>query len=199
MDRASAIHIVYPGCCPHVGDVRTNQPGPDRLPYCRTLLANESWIDRKGANDRDRGNLLLAIRFCSHPVVGVLGTETLTLAYLHRALDLSWFRSAGQRSKSCPVLLSYSWRRSLAKSSAPRPSASRPLYRGSRHARNFCCLGDSIFSGIIFRLAFASLVTRSGGRISRRRRQIRGLVTKLPPRLRLSTSLGTTSPVYSIE
>src|SRR5437868_11375216 len=30
-------------------------------------------------------------------------------AYLRRALDLSWFRPAGERSKSRPVLLSYRW------------------------------------------------------------------------------------------
>jgi hypothetical protein len=43
-----------------------------------------------------------------------------------------------------------------------------------------CCLVDSVLSGITLSLAFASLVTRSGGRISRRRRQIRGLVTNFP-------------------
>jgi len=96
-------------------------------------------------------------------------------------------------------LLSYRWRRSLAKSSPPRPNSPGALHWSRGNARNFCDLADSVLSGVTFSVAFASLVTRSGGRISRRRRQIRGLVTKLPPRLRLSTSLGTTSPVYSIE
>ena len=120
-------------------------------------------------------------------------------AYLRRALDLSWFRPAGERSKSRPVLLSYRWRRSLAKSSPPRPNSPGALHWSRGNARNFCDLADSVLSDVTFSVALASLVMRSGGRISRRRRQIRGLVTKLPPRLRLSTSLGTTSPVYSIE
>jgi len=132
-------------------------------------------------------------------VVAALGTKALPQAYLRRALDLSWFRPAGERSKSRPVLLSYRWRRSLAKSSPPRPNSPGALHWSRGNARNFCDLADSVLSGVTFSVAFASLVTRSGGRISRRRRQIRGLVTKLPPRLRLSTSLGTTSPVYSIE
>src|SRR5437762_4005900 len=199
MDRAFAICVIHSGRCPHSGDVRTKQPGPNWFLYCGALLANKSWSDRKGANDRDRGDLLFTIRLCSHSVFAALGTKTLTLPYLRRALDLSWFRPAGERSKSRPVLLSYRWRRSLAKSSPPQPNSPGALHWSCGNARNFCDLADSVLSGVTFSVAFASLVTRSGGRISRRRRQIRGLVTKLPPRLRLSTSLGTTSPVYSIE
>ena len=199
MDRASAIRIIHSGRCPYLGDGRTNQPWPNRFIHRTTLLANESWTDRKGANDRNRGDLLFTIRLCSHSVVAALGTKALILAYLRRALDLSWFRPAGERSKSRPVLLSYRWRRSLAKSSPPQPNSPGALHWSCGNARNFCDLADSVLSGVTFSVAFASLVTRSGGRISRRRRQIRGLVTKPTPRLRLSTSLGTTSPVYSIE
>src|SRR6266516_7002114 len=199
MDRAFAIRVVHSGRCPHPGDVRTNQPGPNWFLYCGALLANESWTDRKGTNDRDRGDLLFTILLCSHSVVAVLGTKAFRLAYLRRALDLSWFRPAGERSQSRPVLLSYRWRRSLAKSSPARPNSPRALHRSRSNARNFCNLADSVLSGVTFSVTFASLVTGSSGRIPRRRRQIRGLVTKLPPRLRLSTSLDTTSPVYSIE
>src|SRR6266513_2790195 len=199
MDRASAIRIIHSGRCPYPGDGRTNQPWPNRFLHRSILLANESWTDRKGANDRDRGDLLFNIRLCSHSVVAVLGTKALRLAYLRRALDLSWFRPAGERSKSRPVLLSYRWRCSLAKSSPARPNSPHALHRSRVNARNFRGLADSVLSGVTFPVTFASLVTGSGGRIPRRRRQIRGLVTKLPPRLRLSTSLDTTSPVYSIE
>src|SRR5437773_5638789 len=199
MDRASAIHIVYPGRCPDVGNTGASKPWANRFLHRRPLLDNESWTDRKGTNDRDRGNLLFTIRLCSHSVVAVLGTKALRLAYLRRALDLSWFRPAGERSQSRPVLLSYRWRRSLAKSSPARPNSPRALHRSRSNARNFCNLADSVLSGVTFSVTFASLVTGSSGRIPRRRRQIRGLVTKLPPRLRLSTSLDTTSPVYSIE
>src|SRR5436190_1768147 len=101
MDRASAIRIIHSGRCPYLGDGRTNQPWSNRFLHRSTLLANESWTDRKGANDRDRGDLLFTIRLCSY----------------------------------------------------------------------------SVLSGVTFSVAFASLVTRSGGRISRRRSQIRGLVT----------------------
>ncbi len=103
MDRASAIRIIHSGRCPYPGDGRTNQPWPNRFLHRTTLLANESWTDRKGANDRDRGDLLFTIRLCSHSVVAALGTKALILAYLRRALDLSWFRPAGERSKSRPV------------------------------------------------------------------------------------------------
>ena len=58
-------------------------------------------------------------------------------AYLRRALDLSWFRPAGERSKSRPVLLSYRWRRSLAKSSPPRPNSPDALHWSRGNARNF--------------------------------------------------------------
>src|SRR6266566_7911201 len=90
MDRAFAICVIHSGRCPHSGDVRTKQPGPNWFLYCGALLANKSWSDRKGPNDRDRGDLLFTIRLCSHSVVAVLGTKALTLAYLRRALDLSW-------------------------------------------------------------------------------------------------------------
>src|SRR6266513_3307122 len=180
MDRASAIRIIHSGRCPYPGDGRTNQPWPNRFLHRSILLANESWTDRKRANDRDRGDLLFTIRLCSHSVVAALGTKALTLAYLRRALDLSWFRPDGERSKSRPVLLSYRWRRSLAKSSPPRPNSPGALHWSRGNARNFCDLADSVLSGVTFSVAFASLVTRSGGRISRRIRQIRGLVTKLP-------------------
>src|SRR6266568_2401171 len=167
MDRTSAIRIIHSGRCPYPGDGRTNQPWPNRFLHRSTLLANESWTDRKGANDRDRGDLLFTIRLCSHSVVAALGTKALTLAYLRRA---------------------------LAKSSPPRPNSPGALHWSRGNARNFCDLADSVLSDVTFSVAFASLVMRSGGRISGRRRQIRGLVTKLPPRLSLSTSLGTTSP-----
>ena len=137
MDRASAIRIIHSGRCPYPGDGRTNQPWPNRFLHRTTLLANESWTDRKGANDRDRGDLLFTIRLCSHSVFAALGTKTLTLPYLRRALDLSWFRPAGERSKSRPVLLSYRWRRSLAKSSPPRPNSPDALHWSRGNARNF--------------------------------------------------------------
>src|SRR5438067_323059 len=199
MDRASAIRIIHSGRCPYPGDGRTNQPWPNRFLHRSTLLANESWTDRKGANDRDRGDLLFTIRFCSHSVVAVLGTKGLVLAYLRRALDLSWFRPAGQGPQSRPVFLSYRWGCSLANSPPPRLNSPRALHRSRGNARNFRCLADSVLLGVTFSVSLASLVTGSVGRIPRRRRQIRRLVTKLPPRLRLSTSLGTISPVYSIE
>ena len=69
MDRASAIRIIHSGRCPYPGDGRTNQPWPNRFLHRSTLLANESWTDRKGANDRDRGDLLFTIRLCSHSVL----------------------------------------------------------------------------------------------------------------------------------
>src|SRR6266496_871110 len=75
MDRASAIRIIHSGRCPYLGDGRTNQPWPNRFLDRNTLLANESWTDRKGANDRDRGDLLFTIRLCSHSVVAALGTK----------------------------------------------------------------------------------------------------------------------------
>ncbi|PYL89774.1 MAG: hypothetical protein DMF14_11895 [Verrucomicrobia bacterium] len=46
-------------------------------------------------------------------------------------------RPAGERSKSRPVLLSYRWRRSLAKSSPPRPNSSGALHWSRGNARNF--------------------------------------------------------------
>src|SRR6266496_2323055 len=167
MDRAFAIRVVHSGRCPHPGDVRTNQPGPNRFLYCGALLANKSWTDRKGPNDRDRGDLLFAIRLCSHSVVAVLGTKALTLAYLRRALDLSRFRPAGQRSKSRPVLLSYRWRRSMATSPPRRPTSTRALHRSRGNARNLRDLADSVLLCGTFSVAFASLVKRSGRRISR--------------------------------
>src|SRR2546423_13112547 len=105
-------------------------------------------------------------------MVGILGTKALALAYLHRALDLPWLRFAGQRSKSRSVLLSYPLRCSLAESPPARPNPSRALNRRSGNDRNFCRLGDSVLSGVTFSLAFAGLVTRNGGCISRRRRPI---------------------------
>ena len=199
MDRASAICIVYPVYCPHLGNARASKSWANRFPHRRPLLANKPWTDRKRANDRDRSNLLLALRLCGYSMVGILGAKALTLAYLHRALDLPWLGLTRQRSKSCPVLLSYPWRRSLAKSPPPRPNSPRTLHRSNDSAGNFCCLGHSILSGVTLSLAFASLVRTSGGRISWRRRPIGGLVTKLPSWLRLSTSLDTTGPIYSIE
>src|SRR5207237_10192711 len=77
MDRTSAIRIIHSGRCPYPGDGRTNQPWPNRFLHRSTLLANESWTDRKGANDRDRGDLLFTIRLCSHSVVAALGTKAL--------------------------------------------------------------------------------------------------------------------------
>src|SRR5438874_5526738 len=90
MDRAAAIRIIHSSRCPYPGDGRTNQPWPNPFLHRSTLLANESWTDRKGANDRDRGDLLFTIRLCSHSVVAALGTKAFTLAYLRRVLDLSW-------------------------------------------------------------------------------------------------------------
>ena len=46
-------------------------------------------------------------------------------------------RPAGERSKSRPVLLSYRWRRSLAKSSPPRPNSPGALHWSRGNARNF--------------------------------------------------------------
>ncbi len=49
MDHASAIRIIHSGRCPYPGDGRTNQPWPNRFLHRSTLLANESWTDRKVA------------------------------------------------------------------------------------------------------------------------------------------------------
>src|SRR4029077_17808268 len=152
-----------------------------------------------GTNDRDRGNLLFALRLRPHSMVGILGTKALTLAYLHRALDLPWLRLTGERSKSRPFFLSYPLRGSLAKSPPPGPNPPRALSRRSGNAWNFCCLGDSVLSGAAFSRAFASLVRTSRGRISWRGRPVGELVTKLSPWLCLPTSLDTTGPIYSIE
>src|SRR6266480_2102305 len=143
MDRAFAICVIHSGRCLHSGDVRTKQPGPNWFLYCGALLANKSWSDRKGTNDRDRGDLLFTILLCSHSVVAVLGTKALRLAYLRRALDLPWFRPAGERFQSPPVLLSYRWRRSLANSPPPGPNFPRALHRSRVNARNFRGLADS--------------------------------------------------------
>ncbi len=212
MDRASAIRIIHSGRCPYPGDGRTNQPWPNRFLHRTTLLANESWTDRKGANDRDRGDLLFTIRLCSHSVVdcSLFAFALILWLLLWEQKRSSWltfvvpwiFLGLGLLAKGPShvlFLLSYRWRRSLAKSSPPRPNSPGALHWSRGNARNFCDLADSVLSDVTFSVAFASLVMRSGGRISGRRRQIRGLVTKLPPRLSLSTSLGTTSPVYSIE
>src|SRR6266699_950935 len=74
----------------------------------------------------------------------------LALAYLRRALDLSRFRPAGQRSKSRPVLLSYRWRRSLAKSPPPRPNSPGALHRSRGNARHFRDLADLVLLGDTF-------------------------------------------------
>src|SRR5439155_1026638 len=83
-----------------------------------------------------------------------------------------------------------------------QPWSKRFLHRRTlliNESRHFRCLGHSVLLGVTFSLAFASLVTRSDSCISRRRRPIGGLVTKLSPWLCLSTSLDTPGPIYSIE
>src|SRR5438876_1216031 len=94
--------------CSYLRDARTNQPWTNPFLHRSTLLANESWTDRKGANDRDRGDLLFTIRLCSHSVVAALGTKALTLAYLRRVLDLSWLGllAKGPSHVLCSFILS---------------------------------------------------------------------------------------------
>src|SRR5207248_9851987 len=135
MDRASAIRIIHSGRCPYLGDGRTNQPWPNRFLHRSTLLAKNLGLIEKGRMIEIEA--IYCSLFAFALILWLLLWEQKRSPWLPSSCPGSFLvRPAGERSKSRPVLLSYRWRRSLAKSSPPRPNSPGALHRTRGHARN---------------------------------------------------------------
>src|SRR5215211_7523788 len=98
MDRPNAFHALRTGCRDCLPHHRAADLWSEWLGHRRARLDDEFRHDRERPIDRNRSTLCIALRIGGDLLVELVAGETLALAHLGFAVDVSWVWIAGQRS-----------------------------------------------------------------------------------------------------